>query len=453
MRSFIVIGLIVMLFSGCVEEADFEVTELLVSASEVESGDSVVIWIEVENNSDETGTYKIELMIDDTLEESLTVTIEKDESEIVSSTVIRTQIKSYVVSVEDLSTSFSVVEPVEEKLPELEEVPESYKLPVPVVNTTIVMPEYFEDEGEWEETFEGGLCYIASFGMIVLYNDSQLDFSDVIAYSGVGTTVNCGPQGIGIGYGMGGIINAADNLGYELALGIGDGGVVGHDFESEEVEATFSNQSEAFNYLASTIASDTPAMVHLDTYYVRDDLAKVTFKWAMNDKAHTSHFMVVTGYDYNSGCVYLNDNSGYTAEEGVDMPTTIGHFLNAWENGANTTWGAKLGPYWMLYIKGSSSRKSTAEIKSWNKEISESTASHIQDYASGSPIVDSLTYLAELAVARKEFAAFLENTQNTEAASLYEEASELYQTMPSANDLAATLNEIADLEEDARELY
>ena len=44
MRGFIVIGLIIMLLSDCVEEADFEVTELLVSASEVESGDSVVIF-------------------------------------------------------------------------------------------------------------------------------------------------------------------------------------------------------------------------------------------------------------------------------------------------------------------------------------------------------------------------------------------------------------------------
>ena len=443
-----------MLLSGCVEEADFEVTELLVSTSEVESGDSVVIWMEVENNSDATGTYEIELMIDDKLEDSITVTIEKDESEIVSSTVIKTQIKSYIVGVGDLSTSFKVVEPVEEELPALEDAPESYKLPVPVVNTTVVIPEYFEDEGEWEETFEGGLCYLASFGMIVLYNDSTLDFSDVIAYSGVGTTVNYGSEGLGIGYGLGGIINAADNLGYKLALGIADNGVVGTDFEREDIEInTFTDQGEAFNHLANTIASDTPVVVHLDTYYVRDDLAKITFKWAMNDKAHSSHFLVVTGYDYISGYMYLNDNSGYTAEEGLDMPVTIGHFLKSWENGANTTWGAKLGPYWILYIKGSSRRKSTAEIKSWNKEISESTASQIRDYASGSPIVDNLTYLAELADARKEFAAFLENTQNTEAASLYEETSELYQTMPSATDHVATLNEIANLEEDARELY
>jgi len=33
------------------------------------------------------------------------------------------------------------------------------------------------------------------------------------------------------------------------------------------------------------------------------------------------------------------------------------------------------------------------------------------------------------------------------------EASKLYRTLPGTNDLVATLNEIADHEEDARELY
>jgi len=64
MRSFIIIGLIIMLLSGCVEEADFEVTELLLSTSEVESGDSVVVWVEAENISDKPGIYEIKLRID-----------------------------------------------------------------------------------------------------------------------------------------------------------------------------------------------------------------------------------------------------------------------------------------------------------------------------------------------------------------------------------------------------
>jgi len=53
----------------------------------------------------------------------------------------------------------------------------------------------------------------------------------------------------------------------------------------------------------------------------------------------------------------------------------------------------------------------------------------------------------------KRIRTFLEKTQSTEAASLYEEASELYRTLPGTTDLVTTLNEIADLEEDARELY
>lgn len=307
---------------------DFEVSDLLVSSSEVEAGNSVVIWVDVENSNDEQGTYEIELLIDDIVEDSKTLILDPNESEIISFTIVKNQIKIYTVSVGDLSTTFEVIEATEEDIPKLEGAPESYRLSVPVVCTTVAMPEYFEDEDEWEDSFEGGLCYLASFAMLALYDDSNLDFSDVIAYSGIGTTINVGPDGLGVGYGLNGITTAADNLGYELALGIRGGGMVGSNFESEEITVTtFNNQSEAFNYLANTIASDVAVMVHLNTFYIRDDLAKVTFKWAMNDKAHSSHFMVVTGYDINSDCIYLNDMSGYTIEEGVDMPVSIGSFL------------------------------------------------------------------------------------------------------------------------------
>ncbi len=436
------------------DDVDFEISELVVSSSEVEVGNAVVIWVKVGNDNDEQETFEIDLLINGIVEDSETITLDPDENEIVPFNVVKNQIKTYTVSVGDLSTTFKVVEPQEENIPELNNAPESYRLSVPVICTTIVMPKYYEDENHWEDSFDGGLCYLASFAMLAMYDDSGLDFSDVIAYSGIGTTINFGPEGLGIGYGLGGIINAADNLGYKLALGIIDGGTVGSNFESEEIETTtFTNQSEAFNNLADTIALDIPVMVHLNTHYIRDDLASVTFKWAMNDNLHSSHFMVVTGYDLISNCIYLNDMSGYTVEEGVDMPVSIGHFLQALENAAYTTWGANNGPYWMIYIKDGGIRKSTAEIKAWNKEISENTASQIRSYASSSPSPGNPTYLAELTTARMEFAAFLEKAQDTEAALLYEEASDLYRTMPSASNLVATLNEIADLEEDAQGLY
>jgi hypothetical protein len=476
-KQMLIIGTVVLLLivglSGCTNEIgdegdnefdnngdgtdysqDFEVSDLLVSSSEVEAGNSVVIWADVENSNDEQGTYEIELLIDDIVEDSETLILDPNESEIISFTIVKNQIKMYTVSVGDLSTTFEVIEATEEDIPQLEGAPESYRLSVPVVCTTVVMPKYCEDEDEWEDSFGGGLCYLASFAMLALYDDSSLDFSDVIAYSGIGTTINVGPDGLGVGYGLNSINTAADNLGYELALGILDDGVVGSNFESEEITVTtFNNQSEAFNYLANTIALDIAVMVHLNTYYIRDDLAKVTFKWAMNDKAHSSHFMVVTGYEINSDCIYLNDMSGHTIGEGVDMPVSTESFLQAWENAAYTTWGANNGPYWMIYIKGSGSRKSIVEIKSWNKEVSENTSSQIISYASGSPSLGNPTYLAELTKARMEFAAFLEKNQDTEAASVYEEISEFYRTLPSASDLVTSLNEIADLEEDAQGLY
>jgi len=436
------------------DNEDFEISELVVSSSEVEAGNAVVIWVKVGNNDDKQGTFEIDLLIDGIVEDSEAIILDPDESEIVPFTVVKNQIKTYTVSVGDFSTTFKVVESQEEDIPELNDAPENYKLSVPVVCTTVVIPKYYEDEDHWEDSFDGGLCYLASFAMVVLYDDSSLDFSDIITYSGLGTTINVGPEGLGVGYGLDGIINAADNLGYELALGILDGGIVGSNFENEDIEVTtFANQSEAFNNLANTISSGIPVMVHLNTYYIRDDLASVTFKWAMNDKAHSSHFMVVTGYDITSNCIYLNDMSGYTIEEGVDMPVSIGSFLQAWENAAYTTWGANNGPYWTIHIKDGGIRKSTAEIKSWNKEISENTPSQIRDYALDSPSLGNPTYLAELIKARMEFAVFLEKTQDTEAALVYEEISELYRTMPRTTDIILTLDEIADLEEEVQELY
>ena len=467
LRFVLFILLLTVLLCGCEDIVDdddlddddlydeeFEISELVVSSPEVEAGNAVVIWVKVGNDNDAQGTFEIDLVIDGIVEDSETISLDPDESETVPFTVVKNQIKTYTVNVGDLSTTFKVVEPQEEDIPELNNAPESYKLSVPVICTTIVMPKYYEDENHWEDSFNGGLCYLASFAMLAMYDDSGLNFSDVIAYSGIGTTINFGPEGMGIGYGLGGIINAADNLGYELALGILDGGTVGSNFESEEIETTtFTNQSEAFNNLANTIASGIPVMVHLNTHYIRDDLASVTFKWAMNDNLHSSHFMVVTGYDIISNCIYLNDMSGYTVEEGADMPVSIGSFLQAWENAAYTTWGANNGPYWMIYIKDRGIRKTTAEIKDWNKEISETAASQIRSYASGSPSLGNPTYLAELTTARMEFAAFLEKTQDTEAASVYEEISELYRTMPQATDIVLTLDEIADLEEEVQSLY
>ena len=95
--------------------------------------------------------------------------------------------------------------------------PESYQLTVPRVYSGILMLS--SEENEWA----GGLCYLGSFAMLVEYENSTLDFSDVVAYGGIGTRAECtGPLWepmLGVGYMERSIINAASNLGYDLTLG------------------------------------------------------------------------------------------------------------------------------------------------------------------------------------------------------------------------------------------
>ena len=206
--------------------------------------------------------------------------------------------------------------------------------------------------------------------------------------------------------------------------------------ESAKEVKYFSNKEEAARYLKSIISSGKPVMVHLDLYYVTDDFAKISPSWAW-EKFHGSHFMTVTGYDENY--VYINDPTDSDLAI-KNMPTSYKNFLEAWENGANPqVMGHKLGPYWMLYLKDETKRKSIKEIMAWNKEISENTAFEIRE---------ALNYemIGEMAVGRLEFAKFLERNGYKEAASLYREAGNLYLKKPEVNDLFL----IADKEEQAR---
>lgn len=330
--------------------------------------------------------------------------------------------------------------------------PESYQLTVPRVYSGILM--FGPEENKWT----GGLCYLGSFAMLVKHDNSALDFSDVVAYSGIGTRAECtGPPGepptLRVGYMERSIINAASNLGYDLMLGIGAGGKTDQFATAAAQTKTFNSQDEAFDYLKSTIASNIAVEVHLDLYYVVDDFAKVSAQWAewAQSKRHASHFMVVTGYDATN--VYLNDPTEADNTVAVNMPASVDHFLRAWSEGANDSIeGARLGPYWMIYIKSEGIIKSVDEIKSWNKQISENSASEIRNYAAGSPSSDQ-SFWPELAKARKEFATFLQKSGSTKAATLYENAAELYRRMPANSNLNANLNTIADLEENARQLY
>ncbi len=344
-------------------------------------------------------------------------------------------------------------------VPESEKViPQAYQLNVPRVFTGEVLKEKVNEEAP-------GLCYLGAFAMLALFDDPDLDFTEIVAYSGIGVTAKNIVPYVGLTNDFKGnsIITGAENLGYNFGLGLLSGGKdsISHlpppppgfpppppppagsepptqfNFKESAKEVKyFSNEEEAIRYLKSIISSGKPVLVHLDFYYVTDDFAKISPFWAW-EKFHDSDFMTVTGYDED----YIYINNSIDPDLAIkNMPTSYKNFLEAWENGANPQMkGHKLGPYWMLYLKDKAKRKSIKEIMAWNREISKNAAFEIGEAL-------NYFFIGEMAVGRLEFAKFLERNGYQNAANLYREAGNLYLKKPTIDELSL----IAGKEEEAR---
>lgn len=93
-----------------IDPAEFEVDNLSVDPSEVEPGNSVIVFADVVNKGGLTGSYSLELKVDGVLEEGDTVELDPGESVSVSFEVVRNVSDSYEVSLGGLTDSFYVVE-------------------------------------------------------------------------------------------------------------------------------------------------------------------------------------------------------------------------------------------------------------------------------------------------------------------------------------------------------
>ena len=90
------------------EGAEFKVSDLVISAEEVNPGQTVTITCLVKNTGSETGDYIVKMGGDFMAEQSLTLA--PGESKSISFTVTPTVAKTYSVSVDGLSGSFRVTE-------------------------------------------------------------------------------------------------------------------------------------------------------------------------------------------------------------------------------------------------------------------------------------------------------------------------------------------------------
>jgi hypothetical protein len=267
----------------------------------------------------------------------------------------------------------------------------------------------------------------------------------VVAYSGIGTRAENTESGaLTNGYKEASILHAADGLGYNYVLGVKTGGSANSytaDFvRNASKEFRFMDEEEAYKKLKVIIDSGRPILVHLDSYYLYDELVNISNFWHNNwKKAHSSHFMVVTGYDQEY--VYLDDPTepDLTIK---DMKVSLSNFLKAWFNGDLVTEGAQLGPYWMIYLEWDTEDKvSIEEIIKWNYEISSGAYDAITySYGEGDSV--------ELGVGRREFGKFLLENGYEEAGEKYLEIGEFYLTDPNPQEI----DEIAELEDEARDL-
>ena len=89
----------------------FQLTNLSVSPATVQPGAAVTISVKVTNIGTDTAAYTATLKIDEATEATTTVTLEPEKSSTVTWTVSRTAVKTYSVTVDSLSGSFTVEAP------------------------------------------------------------------------------------------------------------------------------------------------------------------------------------------------------------------------------------------------------------------------------------------------------------------------------------------------------
>ena len=92
--------------------AAFSISGLSISPAEVYAGGNVTISIMVSNSGDLAGSYEVALIIDNQVEETKEITLDGQTSEVVTFTASRSAPGLYLLSVNDMPGSFTVLESV-----------------------------------------------------------------------------------------------------------------------------------------------------------------------------------------------------------------------------------------------------------------------------------------------------------------------------------------------------
>jgi len=93
-----------------VPPADFQISDLNVTPSEVEAGEEVTVSVKITNVGGQTGSYTLPLIVNQTTEETRTVTLEEGASNTTEFKVIKQTPGTYNIEIDGLVNEFTVSE-------------------------------------------------------------------------------------------------------------------------------------------------------------------------------------------------------------------------------------------------------------------------------------------------------------------------------------------------------
>ncbi len=307
-----------------------------------------------------------------------------------------------------------------------------------------------------------GLCYLGAASMLVKYEHPELDFSDIIALSGMGSSAlhidfETMPSMLTNAYMDQGIVFMLNNLSADFVLGLKRGGQGSDTFQpamlpfedNAAYQLTFESSENAVTALKSILGSGKPIMVHLDLFYVHDDFAATSEFWReFLGKDHGSHFMVLTGFDADT--FYLIDPTDPT-DAADELSTSTKNLLLAWENTTDIPNAPPLGPYWMIYIEKSGTVPDVEVVIDKNLEKGNDAPAEIRSFAEKPDNSERTCFLLlELGNTRLKFGEYLLQNGFQEAGNLYIQSGTLLIEMAQGQNVQREILEnIANLEEQA----
>jgi uncharacterized membrane protein len=90
--------------------ADFQISDLEVTPHEVEAGEEVTVSVKIANVGGQTGSYRLQLLINQTTEKTKTVTLEEGASTTTEFKIIKQTLGTYNIEIDGLVDEFTVRE-------------------------------------------------------------------------------------------------------------------------------------------------------------------------------------------------------------------------------------------------------------------------------------------------------------------------------------------------------